>query len=861
MLAHPWSLSAEAAAAALECDTEQGLTEAEAQERLLREGPNRLIEEGRRGHVLLFLSQFADLMVGLLAAAAVISAVIGEWMDTLLISLIVLANAAIGFAQELKAERAVEALKKLSRPRARVLRSGLLREIPAEQLVPGDVAAIQAGDVIPADARVISAVNLELDESPLTGESLAVEKVPGEVSEATPLPERSCMVHSGTSVVQGRARVLVTATGMQTELGRIAALLESAESGQTPLQKRLAGMNRWLALGIVLIGIVIFLTGVLREPRDRWTPELASRMLLVAVSLAVAAIPEGLPAVITVTLAIGSQRMAARNAIIRRLSAVEALGSVDVICSDKTGTLTQNRMVVAEMIPAQATPEGVQALLAAAALCNDAQPQPDGTVQGSATESAILLAVLERGQDVQQLRRTYVRQAEIPFSSERKRMSTLHVDPVAGQRLFVKGASERILALCADRRQREEWLERADQLAATGQRVLAFATRVFPTDRRVDLSAAEESLEFLGLIGIIDPVRPEVRDAIQRCRSAGIRPVMITGDHPGTARSVGTTLGMLPPEGGLLTGADLNVISDEDLSARVAEASGFARVSPEHKLRIVRAHQSLGRSVAMTGDGVNDAPALKQADIGVAMGITGTDVSKEAAEMVLADDNFATIVAAVEEGRVVYDNIRKFVGYLLTANTGEVLVLFVTMLLGLPLPLLPVHLLWINLVTDGLPALALGFEPAEKDVMRRLPRKREESLLAGGMLMQIAGIGSLIAGMCVALFWFADAGKGQTLVFFVLAASQLFYVLSVRSRTETLWRLGLTSNSRLTAAVLLGLILQFSVLTVPSLRSVFRTVQLSAAELGGAVLISLIPFAVAEFLKIVRHKKGADGQG
>lgn len=865
----PWAATAEEVAGRLKTNLEAGLSLSEVGQRLERYGPNRIETHRRRTPLKVLLAQFADLMIGLLAGAAVISALVGDATDAILIAFIVLANVGIGFAQEWRAEQAVEALRRLSQPHARVRRNGQMSEFDAEGLVPGDVVEIVAGDLIPADARLASAVELEVVESTLTGESLPVEKSARPDSADTALPDRRSMVYAGTAVVRGRCRALITATGRATELGRIASLLESAEEGPTPLQQRLSQLSRRLALVVAVICVVIFAAGVLREKPENWNRQLLSTMLLTAVSLAVAAIPEGLPAVITVALALGSQRMAKRKAIVRRLSAVESLGSVDVICTDKTGTLTQNRMSAKDIVPASDDAESQRALYEGAVLCNDAELAGEANSVGSPTERALLTVAVENGIDVGRLRAEWPRLAEVPFSSDRKRMTTLHRTPNGGRILFVKGAAERILSrLASDDGELQAWQSRLEDLARGGRRVIAVAARDWDTDTLpAEPETAETDLRLMGLFGIVDPVRPEAAAAIAECRSAGVRAVMITGDHPETARAIADEIGLRQSSEAVMTGQEIEKLSDEELVERVPTVTVYARVSPEHKLRIVTAWQTRGSITAMTGDGVNDAPALRKADIGVAMGVTGSDVAKEAGEMILADDNFATIVGAVEEGRIVYDNIRKFVAYLLTTNTGEVLVLFAAIMLGMPLPLLPIHVLWINLVTDGLPALALGFEPAEPGIMRRPPRRRDESLFADGLGHGIIWLGILMAVACLLLFrWYLPGDSdshpdstlayARTMTFVALALFQLFHVMAIRS-SEPFYRVGLWSNYRLTIAVALGVILQFAVVYVPQLQRYFHTVPLTAADAAIAVAVSSLIFVVIELWKQFQIRRNA----
>lgn len=868
----PWSLSAEELLQTLGTDPHQGLSSAEAARRLAQYGPNRMELEPPPPWWRLLLGQFTDLLVLLLLAAAAVSLLVEQVEDAVLIGVIVLANAGIGFFQELQAQQAIQALKQLTRPRAQLWRNGQLQQLPAEELVPGDLLELNPGTILAADARVVQAADLTADEATLTGESLPVEKRPEPVGAETPLADRRSMLHAGTAVLAGHGRAVVVATGMQTQLGQIARMVGQARPEPTPLQQRLAGLSRTLAVAVVAICVVVFVAGYLRSHID------ARTMFLSAVSLAVAAIPEGLPAVITVTLALAARRMARRRAIVRQLPAVETLGSVDVICSDKTGTMTQGRMEVAQAVPTADEQAAHRRLLEAAVLCNDAQLAPDGTPQGTPTEKALVTAAQRAGVDVAHLRSRWPRLGEVPFSSARKRMATLHRTPQGELQLLVKGAAEQVLRRCQglctpqgnqpwDEATRAHWDTLADQLADQGYRVLAVACRPWPEETLPqEAEQVEQELWLLGLLALMDPLRPEVPQAVARCRSAGVRVIMITGDHARTARTIARQAGLLDGQGEVVTGGELDRMDDQELQTRIGRIAVFARVAPAHKLRIVQALQAQQHVVAMTGDGVNDAPALKQADIGVAMGQTGTDVSKEAARMVLADDNFATIVAAVEQGRVVYDNIRKFVQYLLTANAAEVLVLFLGVLAGWPLPLLPVHLLWINLVTDGLPALALGFEPPERDVMRRRPRPRDESIFAGGVGVQLVVFAGVMTAGVLGVFWWwlpaqpqADSPGviyARTLVFFTLAVMQLFFVLGLRRRSDPLWHRRSWTNPLLWASVALGVVLQLGTIYVPVAARWFRTVPLSAADLLLASAVAAVPLVLLEGWKLLQGLRG-----
>jgi Ca2+-transporting ATPase len=848
-----------AALARLQADASAGLTPAQAAERLDLYGRNELAEGRRRGPLLLLFEQFRDFMILVLLAAAAISGVVGDLTDTLVILIIVVLNAVIGFVQTYRAERAIAALRAMAAPSALVLRGGTPTGVPAHDLVPGDIVLLEAGNAVPADLRLVEAVQLKIEEAALTGESQPVEKQPPALHDpALQLGDRRNMAYKGTLVTYGRGRGLVVATGMHTELGRIARLLREEEEVKTPLQKRLARFGRSLSLAVLAICAVLFVVGLLRgEP--------VLLMALTAISLAVAAIPEALPAVVTVSLALGARRMVGRNVLIRRLPAVETLGSVTYICSDKTGTLTLNRMRVErlwaaqrELTHGQEVPreEPWSTLLRAMALSNDARAGEAQEVIGDPTEVALYRAASEAGVRKEDLLDSMPRQAEIPFDSERARMTTLHR---AGDQViaFVKGAPEQVIGLCRDRLgasgaeafDAEAALQAEERMAADGLRVLAYACRVFPAVP-ADLSpeSVERELTFLGLAGMLDPPRPEAREAVQLCRSAGVTPVMITGDHPATARSIAARLGIAERGAAVLTGADLARLSTEELREHAAQARVYARTSPEQKIRIVKALQERNQFVAMTGDGVNDAPALKRADIGVAMGITGTDAAKEAAHMVLLDDNFATIVGAVREGRRIFDNIRKFIKYAMTGNSGEIWTIFLAPFLGLPIPLLPIHILWINLVTDGLPGLALAVEPEERGVMRRPPRPPGESIFAHGMWQHIVWVGLLMGAACLVSQGIAMqlGWHWQTIVFTVLTFSQLGHALAIRSGRDSLFTQGLRSNLPLLGAVVFTVGLQLATIYVPVLNAVFKTDALSLAELAFCLGMSVVVFLAVE---------------
>ncbi len=888
-------------------DASRGLSEPDAARRLAEHGPNILEEAPARPWWRTFLKQFQELVIWILIAAAVIAGSMGDWADTAAIVAIVLVNAIIGFLQEERAQKALEALRRLTAPMARVVRDGVVRPIPSKELVVGDRIELEAGDNVPADARIVEAFGLTVQESALTGESVPVEK---EASEAlpvdTPLGDRLSLVHAGTVVAAGGGAAIVVATGMATELGRIAGMLERSPAETTPLQRRLAGLGRIL-IGVCLAVVgLIFLLELARGGGlgELWTTGRLGEVMLRAVSLAVAAVPEGLPAVVTLVLALGLQRMVARNALVRRLPSVETLGSVTVICSDKTGTLTRNEMTVRDVVtagrhervtgvgyeprgefrsadadqgavePTAASPVDRRKLLQIAARCSTAtvRPSADGggwQVIGDPTEGALVVAAMKDGLSTTDPAEAVV--FEIPFDSTRKRMSVV-IRGAGGRRMLAtKGAPEAVLQRCvAEQRdgivmpltdaRRGEILAAAAALAGRALRVLSLAWRDLPAEEPLDddPSRVERDLVHVGLVGMIDPPRDEARIAVQRCRSAGIRPVMITGDHPATALAVGRELGLVGPGmDRVVTGSQLDTLDDAALAPVAAETAIYARVSAAHKLRIVRALQGLGNVVAMTGDGVNDAPAVKAADIGIAMGITGTDVTREAADMVLTDDNFASIVAAVEEGRGIYDNIQKFMHYLLSCNAGEVLLMLVAAVAGWPAPLAAIQILWLNLVTDGLPALALGFEPPEPDIMERPPRSPQEPVIGRPRAAQILAHGLIVAAAAVAAFWISWRGDptrlahARAVTFCVAAFSQLFFAIGCRSDRRTALQLGFLGNPALLLAIMLSGLLQVTVVTLPPAQSVFEVGATLGREWPLVIGLALVPVTVIEAAKAV----------
>jgi len=835
-----------------------GLTSRDARERLAVHGPNLLREGPRRTALGLLAGQFTDFMILVLLAAAVVSGLIGDVVDTIAILAIVVLNAVIGFVQEYRAERAMAALKAMAAPTATVLRDGATAVIPAADLVPGDVVLLETGRIVPADLRLLETARLRVEEAALTGESVPAEKTTVPLpAEGLPVGDRTNMAYKGTMVAYGRGRGVVVATGMQTEFGRIAASLQQAEEVKTPLQRRLTRFGKNLSFAVLAICGVVFAAGLARgEP--------PLRIFLVAVSLAVAAIPESLPAVVTISLALGARKLVAKQALVRRLPAVETLGSVTYVCSDKTGTLTLNRMRVEayycdgvlRRVPEAGGPW--DELLLALALSNDAGQGPTGATMGDPTEVALVAAAREAGVDKAKLERRFPRVAELPFDSERKCMTTVHRDPAGGFVAFTKGAVEAVLACARD--VRPPLLAVAERMATDGLRVLAVAVRRWrELPGPIDPETLERDLILLGFVGLMDPPRDEAREAVTMCGAAGIVPVMITGDHALTARAVARAVGIVDGDGAaVITGPELAALSAEAFEERVTQTRVYARVAPEQKLRIVTTLQAQGQIVAMTGDGVNDAPALKRADIGVAMGITGTDVAKEASAMILLDDNFATIVRAVREGRRIYDNLRRFIRYVVTTNSAEIWTIFLAPFLGLPIPLLPIQILWINLVTDGLPGLMLAAEPGEPDVMRRPPRPPTEGVFAHGLGVHALWVGLLMAGLTLGTqAWFFHAGSAywQTMAFTVLCLTQLAHVLAIRSERHSLVTQGLWSNTPLLGAVVLTLALQLATIYVPVLRPVFKTEPLGPAELAWALAAAGVVFMAVEIEKWTMRRR------
>lgn len=893
-------------------DAENGLSSNEARKRLENLGLNRIQDRKSANPLKMFLSQFTDFMVLVLLAATMISGLLGEYADAVTIMAIVVVNAVLGFIQEFKAEKSLEALKSLTAPEALVLRAGKKFKIAAEELVPGDIIFIETGDKVPADCRLIEVIQLEVEESALTGESLPVKKDVDIIgAKQLGLGDRCNMAYLGTVVTRGRAKAAVVATGMNTEMGQIAGMMQEVEQTETPLQKRLAGLGKWLVAFCILICTVVVVTGIVRgEP--------VYRMFLAGVSLAVAAIPEGLPAIVTVALAIGVQKMIKRNAIVRKLPAVETLGCATVICSDKTGTITENEMTVRKIYGdrkiIQVTGQGynprgellwrekrvslkdneaIKLLLKIAALCNNSILKKDKLlisglfrnkkendsgweIEGDPTEGALTVVAAKAGiwKDAVEKDEKWIH--EFPFDSNRKMMSVVYQNSADNFFSYVKGAPDVILSLCThiyekgrlvalDADKKTEIMEHNKAMASGALRVLGFAYK--DLGNKFQKEYGEEFLErdliFVGLAGMIDPPRSSAIRAIKSCRQAGIKPVLITGDYKLTAEAIAREMELITSCDQTISGNELDCLSERELDKRVDDLVVYARVSPKHKMRIVKALKKKGHVVAMTGDGVNDAPAVKEADIGISMGKTGTDVTKEASAMILADDNFATIVAAVEEGRAIYDNIRKFIRYLLSCNVGEVLTMFLAALCGLPLPLMPIQILWVNLVTDGLPAMALGVDNADKDIMERLPRSPRESIFAHGLGRKILLRGLQICLQTLCIFIAAmilsdgDLEIARTMAFTTLVFSQLFHVFDCKSERHSPFQIGILSNPYLVGAVLCSITMQLAVLYSPLLQPIFKTVPLNMFQWGMILFAAgwrTFALAIIHFLRPLGRK-------
>lgn len=867
--------------------SEQGLTSAQAQERLEKNGKNKLAEGKKESLLHRFLKQLADPMIIILIVAAVISAITasiggeGEgYADVIIIMVVVLINAILGVYQESKAEKAIEALQEIAAAKSKVMRDGKLVDVRSEDLVVGDVVLLEAGDSVPADCRIISCASMKIEEAALTGESVPVNKTADVIdplgSDDVPLGDRKNMCYMGSNVVYGHGRAVVVATGMDTEMGKIADALETAEQGQTPLQIKLAQLSKILSALVLGICVFIFAFDIIRSLVTGQTLSFSSVLdtFMVAVSLAVAAIPEGLAAVVTIVLSIGVTKMSKRNAVIRQLTAVETLGCTQIICSDKTGTLTQNKMTVVEYKGSD------EKLLASAmALCCDAELQLDGTVKGEPTEAALVAYADKLGIKKYELEKTFPRVMEAPFDSSRKMMSTVH-STEHGFVQYTKGAPDVVLSRCTaylengktvamtDEKRAE--IEKANkEMADKALRVLCCAMRTYtekPESEEAEI--LEKELCYVGLTGMIDPVRPEVVDAIKECKRAGIRPIMITGDHKDTAVAIAKELGIITDASCAITGSELNKISDEDLDKEIEKYSVYARVQPEHKVRIVKAWKAKGKITAMTGDGVNDAPSIKNADIGVGMGITGTDVTKNVADMVLADDNFATIVSAVEEGRRIYDNIRNSIQFLLSSNLSEVVSIFIATLMGFTL-FEPVHLLWINLITDCFPALALGLEKGEKDIMNRQPRNSKDGIFAGGMGFDVLYQGIMVSVLTLLAYFFGTNQmgiqlahgtpevihqNGMTMAFLTLAMSEIFHSFNMRSRRRSIGKMG-SINKYLVGAMVLSLVLSTVVIYVPFLAKAFDFAHISIVEYALSLLLAICVIPIVEIVKAIQRAR------
>ncbi|HJC07156.1 MAG TPA: calcium-translocating P-type ATPase, PMCA-type [Candidatus Enterocloster excrementipullorum] len=849
----------------LNVTAQSGLTDSEAKNRLDKYGPNELKSAEKESLFMRFLDQMKDPMIIVLLIAAVLSFVSSgftDWVDSVIILLIVIVNAVISISQEDNAEKALEALRKMSAPLAKVIRNGSLTRVETNLLVPGDIIVLEAGDLVPADARILECANLKADEAAMTGESVPVSKnALDSLPEDTALGDRKNMVISSTVITNGRATCVVTSTGMETEVGQIAGMLMNEEDSETPLQKKMAEISKVLSVICLGVCVVMFFVGLLYQ-----RPIL--EIFMSAVALAVAAIPEGLAAVVTIVLALGVQRMVKRNAIVKKLPAVETLGCASVICSDKTGTLTQNKMTVVDVWTLR--PDERPLALTIGALCNDTTLTyaEDGSPKtaGDPTETAFVDIACKEGLDKNEIEKTMPRQAELPFDSERKMMSTIHPLEDGGYRVMVKGAPDVLLGRCiVSGEDSQSVLARNSEMASRALRVLGVAYKDIPSiPGELTSEGLENGLTFVGLVGMIDPPRLEVKQAVAECYSAGIRPVMITGDHKLTAVAIAKELDIFRDGDLAMTGEELDAISQDELNQKVDQYSVFARVSPEHKMRIVKAWQFKGKVVAMTGDGVNDAPALKVADIGCAMGITGTDVAKGAADMILTDDNFSTIVHAVEQGRGIYSNIKKSIQYLLSCNIGEIITIFIATALNFhQMPLIPIQLLWLNLVTDSLPALALGMEPVEAGIMNEKPRDPKDSIFAHGFAASMVFYGVLVGAVTLCAYMLGEYvlsdpdtadGIACTMSFATLVFCELTRAFAVRSERHSIFTIGVFSNSMMNKAFAVGLILQLAVLLLPPLQGVFGVMSLNAAEWGVVILLALVPLLVSEIYKAVRKR-------
>lgn len=859
---------------------EEGLSEQDVAKNTEKYGLNELEHKGRKSIWTMLAEQFKDFMVIVLIVAAVTSGLLGEITDAIIILIIVVLNAVLGVVQENKAEESLDALKKMAAPHAKVIRAGRPDVIDAANLVPGDVVVIETGDFVPADIRLIESSNLKIEEAALTGESVPVDKDKAILEgEDIPLGDRINMAYSSSIVTYGRGKGIVVETGMSTQMGRIAQMIQTEEGIKTPLQKRLESLGKILGIAALAICGLIFIVGVLYG-KDMFD------MFFTSVSLAVAAIPEGLPAIVTIVLAIGVQRMAKRNAIIRKLPAVETLGSATVICSDKTGTLTQNKMTVKQLYynhgyrdvvqrdqSNQSNDHHIELLIATGVLCNDTQIKEDeeGTnTIGDPTETALVDLGLKYGLDKRNLDKDLERIYEIPFDSDRKLMTTVNRTS-DGLRVFTKGGIDELLDKCTRilldgkvedlTKEHIADIKRANEtMASKALRVLAMSYKdIDRLPNEDDENQLEEDLILIGLMGMIDPPREEAKEAVKICKKAGIKPIMITGDHKLTATAIARELGIFAEGDEAITGVEVEAMSDGELKERVKNISVYARVAPEHKVRIVKAWQEWGQIVAMTGDGVNDAPALKRADIGAAMGIVGTDVAKEAADMVLTDDNFTTVVSAVEEGRIIFSNILKSIQFLLSCNVGEILLLFIATMLNWEEPLLPIHILWVNLVTDSLPALALGVDPAERDIMDQKPRDPSKGIFDTGMITRIVYQGLMVGLLSLSAFVIGqktDIGTGRTMSFAVLALSQLIHTFNVRSNTKSAFKVGFTTNKKLLGAVAVSALLQISVLLIPPLSKIFKVVALGGKEWLTVIGLSIAPLVIVEIQKLFSYSLG-----